>query len=132
MLPQQIHPIISLPWALVLIFIFASGTFTSFQMLQAADATVAKSTSPKQIVFEPWGKSNNLSLKTASNGSSNILILQGETDVDAAGFVTNGLNYKGSNIVLRIGNVSKSPEDAKVSFTLDVKGLFKNYTMILL
>jgi hypothetical protein len=89
-----------------------------------------KSASPK-IVFTPWGNESKLILKSSPNGSStSILKLEGTTGKSAAGFVSNDLDYRGSLVTLKIGKVSKSPVDAKVSFTLDIKGLFKDYTML--
>jgi hypothetical protein len=84
-----------------------------------------------KIVFQPWGPGNNLILEASlTNKTGTDLSLQGKTTQFPIGFVSQDFDYRGSHISVIIGNVSKFPVDSKISLGFDVKGLFRNYSMI--
>ncbi len=81
----------------------------------------------EQLIFHAWGTETKLDLQKINNSA---LRIQGSTGKTSSGFTSQNLDYEGKYITLNIGNLVKSPLASHISFSFDVKGLFKDYRLI--
>ncbi|MGA8761878.1 MAG: hypothetical protein WB562_03230 [Candidatus Sulfotelmatobacter sp.] len=80
-----------------------------------------------QLRFQPWGRSNNLTIEPITNSSFQEFKFIGVTGNSSSGFVSQDLNYSGKKVTVSLKSVSKSSVglnniDPQISFTFTITG----------